>query len=56
MGLVGVIVILLDKMIKHLVSDYKMAQTGKICFLVTCPQIGSILVRPGIGLKVKFWT
>ncbi len=29
---------------------------GKTCFLVTCPQIGSTLVRPGIGLEGKFWT
>jgi hypothetical protein len=67
MGLVGVI--LLDKMIKHLVPDYKMTQaecsmkgnfpmyliynkvTGKTCFLVTCPQIRSTLVRPDIGLE-----
>ena len=69
MGLVGVI--LLDKMIKYLVPDYKMTPakysmddnfpmycmynnvTGKTCFLVTCPQIGSTLVRPGIGLEGK---
>jgi len=71
MGLVGVI--LLDKMIKHLVPDYKMTRakysmegnfpmylmynkvTGKTCFLVTCPQIGSTLVRLDIGLERKLW-
>jgi hypothetical protein len=31
-------------------------ETGKTCFIVTCLQIGSTLVRPGVGLEVKFWT
>jgi hypothetical protein len=72
MGLVGVI--LSDKMIQHLVPDYKMTRaeysmegnfpmyltfnkkTGKTCFILTCPQIGSNLVRPDIGLEGKLWT
>jgi len=67
MGLVGVI--LSDKMIQHLVPDYKMTRAeysmegnfpmyltfnkklGKTCFILTCPQIGSTLVRPDIGLE-----
>jgi hypothetical protein len=31
-------------------------KTGKTCFILTCPQIGSTLVRPDIGLKGKLWT
>jgi hypothetical protein len=72
MGLAGVI--LSDKMIQHLVPDYKMTQaeysmegnfpmyhtfnkkTGKTCFILTCPQIGSTLVGPVIGLEGKLWT
>jgi hypothetical protein len=72
MGLVGVI--LLEKMIQHLIPDYKMTRaeysmednfpmyltfnkkTGKICFILTCPQIGSTLVRLDIGLERKLWT
>ena len=29
---------------------------GKTCFILTCPQIGSTLVRPNIGLEGKLWT
>jgi hypothetical protein len=72
MGLVGVI--LSDKIIQHLVPDYKMTRaeysmegnfpmyltfnkkTGKTCFILTCPQIRSTLVRPNIGLEGKLWT
>jgi hypothetical protein len=32
-------------------------KTGKTCFILTCPQIGSSLVRPGITkYEIKFWT
>jgi len=31
-------------------------KTGKTCFILTCPQIGSSLVRPDIGLEGKLWT
>ena len=31
-------------------------KTGKTCFILTCPQIGSILVRHDIGLEGKLWT
>ena len=72
MGLV--VVILSDKMIKHLVPDYSCHRAeysieadfpayltfnkkmGKTCFILTCPQIGSTLVRPNIGLEGKFST
>ena len=72
MGLVGVI--LSEKMIQHLIPDYKMTQaeysmednvpmyltfnkkTGKTCFILTCPQIGSTVVRLDIGLEGKLWT
>jgi len=72
MGIVGVV--LSNKMIQHLVPDYKMSRaeysiegnfpmyptfnkkTGKTCFIRTCPQIGSTLVRPDIGLEGKSWT
>jgi hypothetical protein len=73
MGLVGVI--LSDKMIKHLISDYSChraeysieadfptyltfnKKTGKKCFILTCPQIGSSLVRPDINkYEFIFWT
>ena len=66
MGLVGVI--LSDKMIKHSVADYSIEadfpayitfnkKTGKTCLILTCPQIGSTLVRPYISkCEFKFWT
>jgi hypothetical protein len=72
MGLVGVI--LSDKIIQHLVPDYKMTRakysmegnfpmyltfnkkTGKTCFILTCPQIGSTLVRPNISIEGKLWS
>jgi hypothetical protein len=66
MGLVGVI--LSDKMIKHFVADYSIKadfpaystfnkKTGKTCLILTCPQIGSTLVRPDISkYEFKFWT
>jgi hypothetical protein len=63
MGLVGVI--LSDKTIQHLVPDYKMTRamyltfnknTGKTCFILTWPQIGSTLSRLDIGLEGKLWT
>ena len=66
MGLVGVI--LSDKMIKHFVADYSIEadfpaystfnkKTGKTCLILTCPQIGSTLVRPDISkYEFKFWT
>jgi hypothetical protein len=31
-------------------------KTGKTCFILTCPQIGSTLVRPNIGHERKLWT
>ena len=31
-------------------------KTGKTCFILTCPQIGSTLVGPVIGLEGKLWT
>ena len=32
-------------------------KTGKTCFILTCPQIGSSLVRPDITkYEIKFWT